>query len=121
MDKSMSMKIAIVVLGVCLALFDIVLKIVVLVLMNQSYHKWSCSTTAAFDSKLPALLAEYNCSQKYNIQGEKIYLSTCANNTDIVDLREWENTSTPTAAGVTLTVSSFEDMCAHSVRQYFNR
>lgn len=66
-------------------------------------------------------LTFFNCSPKFTIQENPgIYLSTCANNTDIVDLRAWHNAH-PTAAGVTLTVNSFEGMCSNLlVRRYFH-
>ena len=120
MDKSFWVRVSIFAIVTLLALFDIVLRITILILMSRvetSYHKREIINTADATAA-SSLLFEYSCTRKYEIQGGDTYLSTCINNTDIIDLREWKN-ATPTLAGVTLSLSSYESMCAHSVRQYF--
>lgn len=68
------------------------------------------------------------CKPVRNIQGN-VLLSLCKEMSvsagapaylDVVDLRRWNlSSSQPSAYGFNISLSSFESMCAHSIRGYF--
>lgn len=135
MDKKLVNQICVVACAAFVCL-HIVLQITILSLMGQSLHNhfmrvsnssstycnnnntvngnWSSVAWGSGQqlSNPELWLTFYNCSPKVVIhENSSVYLSTCEDNIDIVDLRVWHS-GHPTVAGVTLNVNSFESMCA---------